>query len=110
MRKNTRLKTHKRDNCLVDIIYSHKGKENAISTRELLRALEECGYKTKLDCIHTLVKKVMFERHLPICAMTHKGYYWAESKQDLQSCINELQDKIGGLQERIDILNSFIHE
>lgn len=100
----------KRDNRLVDIIFSHKGKENAIGTQELARALNESGYKTRPDTIHDMVRRVVFERHLPICAVTKQGYYWATSKQDLQSCIDELQSKIYALQERIDILKSFICE
>ena len=104
------LETFKKDNCLVDIIYQHKGKENAIGTQELVCALTESGYSVKADSIHTIVKRVVLERHLPICALTQHGYYWAISKQDLQNCIDELQDKINGLQERIDLLKSFICE
>ena len=95
---------------MVDIIYQHKGKENAIGTRELVCALKESGYKVQADSIHSIVKRIVLNRHLPICALTKHGYYWATSKQDLQSCIDELQDKIEGLQERIDLLKSFICE
>lgn len=105
-----RLETLNQDNCLVDIIFQHKGKENAIGTQELVRALGERGYKVKAECIHGMVKRVVLARYLPICALTHRGYYWATSKQDLQSCINELQDKIQALQERIDLLKNFICE
>lgn len=105
-----RLETFQRDNCLVDIILQHKGKENAIGTQELVRALNESGYKVQADIVHGTIKKVVLERRLPICALTHKGYYWATSKQDLQSCIDELQDKINALQERIDLLKIFICE
>jgi hypothetical protein len=42
--------------------------------------------------------------------MVHKGYYWGTSKQDIQGAIDELQYKIQGLQERIDLLKSFIYE
>ena len=105
-----RLETFQRDNCLVDIVFQHKGRENAIGTQELVRALNESGYKVQADHIHSIIKKVVLERHLPICALTQHGYYWATSKQDLQSCIDELQDKINGLQERIDLLKNFICE
>lgn len=103
-----RLETLNQDNCLVDIIYQHKGKENAIGTQELVRALGERGYKVKADHIHGIVARVVLARCLPICALTHYGYYWATSKQDLQSCIDELQDKVQALQGRIDLLKSFI--
>ena len=105
-----RIETFKRDNCLVDIIFQHRGKENAIGTQKLVVALDEKGYKVKPDATHGVVTKIVLDRHLPICALTQKGYYWATSKQDLQGCIDELQDKINGLQERIDLLKSFICE
>lgn len=110
MSSRTRINTFKRENCLVDIIFQHKGKGNAIGTKELALALSERGYKVPPDQVHGIVKKVMLERRLPICSNVTYGYYWATSKQDLQSAINELQDKIQGLQERIDLLKSFMFE
>ena len=110
MSKRPQIETFNRDNALVDIIYQHKGRENAIGTQELAKALKECGYTVRAEHIHQTVRRVVLERHLPICALTQHGYYWATSKQDLQSCIDELQDKINGLQERIDLLKSFICE
>lgn len=71
-----RLETFERDNLVVDIIYQHKGKDNAISMKELASALTERGYKTPTDTVHTIVAKVMFERHLPICSLAYYGYYW----------------------------------
>lgn len=105
-----RLDTFQRDNWLVDIIFEHKGKENAIGTQELVLCLKRKGYTVQAEHIHGIVKKVVLERHLPICAVTKHGYYWGTSKQDLQSCIDELQGKVNALQERIDLLKSFICE
>ena len=110
MSGRTRVETFKRDNEVIDIIFSHKGKENAIGTQEFARELNQRGYKLPADQIHGIVRKVMLERRLPICATVKRGYYWATSKQDLQSCINELQDKADALQERINLLKSFICE
>jgi hypothetical protein len=105
-----RFETFKRDNLLVDIIFQHKGLQNAIGTQELVHALNERGYSVKPECMHQIVTKIVFERRLPICSMVHKGYYWGTSKQDIQGAIDELQYKIQGLQERIDLLKSFIYE
>lgn len=38
------------------------------------------------------------------------GYRWGVSKQDVEVAIDALQRKINGLQERIDLLKSFICE
>lgn len=105
-----RIETFKRDNVLVDIIFQHKGKENAIGTQELILAMNERGYKVSKDHLHGVVAKVTTERRLPICSAVHRGYWWATSKQDLQVAINELEDKIQALQERVDLLKSFVIE
>ena len=110
MRRNKRIETFERDNALVDIIYNHKGKENAIGTRDLAHALNERGYSVRADAIHTIVNNVMRERHLPICSVTTIGYFWTKSKQDIRAGIDELQGRIYGLQERINLLESFICE
>ena len=110
MSGRNRYETFKRNNLLVDIIFQHKGSQNAIGTQELAHALNERGYSVKPDGIHLIVTKIVFERRLPICSMVHKGYYWGTSKQDIQNAIDELQCKIQGLQERIDLLKSFICE
>ena len=110
MSKRPQIEAFNRDNALVNIIYQHKGRENAIGTQELARALNESGHEAKGDSLHVTVRRVVLERHLPICALTQHGYYWATSKQDLQSCIDELQGKINAMQERIDLLKSFICE
>lgn len=110
MRGRKRIETLKRDNELVDIIFQHKGIENAIGTKELAIALSERGWKVKVDDIHKMVSKITLERRLPICGIVHKGYYWATSKQDILSCVNELQSKIEAMQIRCELLKSFICE
>ena len=109
MSNRRKLQTFERDNLVVDIIFQHKGKENAIPMKELAFILTEKGYKTSVDIVHSIVKRVMFDRHLPICSLTCCGYYWGGSRQDIEDAIDELQSKIDGLQERIDLLKSFIY-
>ena len=105
-----RIETFRRDNLLVDIIFQHKGKENAIGTKQLVLALNDRGYKVSAEGIHGIITRVVFDRHLPICSLVRHGYYWGTSKRDIQVAVDELQDKINGLQERIDLLKSFICE
>ena len=110
MGRATNIEAFKRDNLLVDIIFNHKGKENAIGTKEIVSILNEKGYKTKPEQVHCIVGHIVADRHIPICSVCHCGYYWATSKQDIQIAIDDLQEKINGLQERIDFLQNFIHE
>lgn len=105
-----KIKTFERDNLLVDIIYQHKGKDNAISMKELANILTQKGYKTSAHYINAIVSTVIFERHLPICSLGFYGYYWGATKQDFKDAIAGLQNKIDGLQKRIDLLKNFIYE
>ena len=99
-----------RDNLLVEIIYQHKGKGNAIGTKDIVRCMSENGYKLPADQVHSVVKKITAERHLPICSVNHVGYWWGTSKQDFIDAIADLQAKIDGLNDRIDLLKSFIYD
>lgn len=65
----------KRDNVLVDIIFQHKGIDNAIGTQELRRAMAQRGYTVRADYVHSLVNRVVFERRIPICSVAKSGYY-----------------------------------
>ena len=102
--------TFNRDALLVNIIRNRKGSKNVISAKEIAAILSKSGYKTTEGYIHTLVKKVMHESNLPICSLESKGYYWGVTRQDICEGVRTLQNKINSLQERIDILNSFINE
>lgn len=110
MKSEKQMEVYKRDNLIADIIFQHKGKENAIGIRELALALREKGYKVQDDHIHIIVIKIIFDKRLPICSNVHYGYYWATNKKDIQFAIDELKNKIGSLQERIELLESFIYE
>lgn len=64
-------------------------------------AVSQIGYKT-------LIRKVMFERRLPICSANGKGYFWATTKEEIQMTIDDLQGRIEEMQNRIEHLKSFI--
>lgn len=100
----------KRDNALVDIIFQHKGKENAIGTRELIREMEKIGYAVSYEHVHVFVNRAVYERHIPVCSTAKSGYYWATCKNDILLAIDDLQGKISGLQDRVDFLKSFTIE
>lgn len=102
------IETFERDNLLVDIIFHHKGKENIISAKEIVAILTENGYETRRSSIHQVIRKVMFERRLPICSANSKGYFWATSKEEIQMTIDDLQSRIAEMTNRIEHLQSFI--
>lgn len=99
-----------RDKALVDLIHEHRGKENAISTRHIVREMSNKGYDTSYDAVPVLIRHVTQIKKVPICSAKGYGYYWAESNEDIYDCITELEKKISGLQKRIDFLKKYIHE
>lgn len=103
-----RIDALKRDNCLVDFIFQHKGNENAVSSKEIAYFLTKQGFQTREFTIHTLVSKIIIERKLPICSLNSIGYYWATSKTDIEKGIEHLNSRIAKLQAHINFLESFI--
>lgn len=100
--------TLNRDNLIVQIIRGCVGKENAINGKDLARILTEKGYPTKHDYIHDIVSNLIKERFLPICSLSHKGYYFPKNKQDIEIAIEQLQSKANEYLNRIEFLKSFI--
>lgn len=104
----TQIQVLNRDNLLVDFIFQHKGKDNIVSAKEICEFLNERGYHAKPDAINVTIRKVMFERRLPICSANSKGYFWATTKEEIQATIDDLQGRIEEMQRRIEHLQSFI--
>lgn len=100
----------KRDNLLVAYLLEHKGVENAVSRHEIARFIRSKGYPQSPDTVHGIIQRLLRERHLPICSLNRKGYFWAKSKSDILGCISSLNSRINALQEHIDNLKYFIIE
>ena len=108
MARKGMVETIKSDNALVDLLAEHKGKANVISSREIAEYLTERGYPIKQGCVGMKVGRVMFERHLPICHLNSKGYYWASNKAELRESVADLESRIVAMQQHIEHLESFI--
>lgn len=104
----TQYETFKRDNLLVDFLFEHKGIQNIVSAKAICEFLNERGYHAKPDSINAVIRRVMFERRLPICSVNSKGYFWATTKEEIQMTIDDLQGRIEETQNRIEHLQSFI--
>lgn len=100
--------TFKRNNILVDILFSAKGKSNAISSYEIAKIIESKGYKTKQKSVGVMVRNVMYDRKLPICHHNSKGYFWANNKTDIEECVAEMESRIEAMQKHIEHLKAFL--
>ena len=63
----------KRDNLLVEFIKAHKGRNQAVSTKEITEYLGSKGYKTPITSLLPIIRKIMYERNLPICFVSMGG-------------------------------------
>ena len=98
------------DNLLVEFLLDHKGKENVVSAKEISRFLTNKGFALKQQSVHTAISNLIAERHLPICSLNCKGYYWAQKKEDIVECIAHLKSRIDSLEDHIKHLRNFIME
>lgn len=105
-----RTETFKRDNLLVEYLLYHKGRENAVSRHDIAEYLTANGYEQKASTVHIIISSILKERHLPICSVNGKGYYWAKTKADILASIDELKSRITAMQEHIEHLKNFIME
>lgn len=105
-----RIDCIKRDNLLVDFLLDHKGRENAVNRYKIADYLTANGYSQNAGTIHLIIAKLIKERHLPICSVNSKGYFWAKTKADIVGCIEEMQGRITALQEHIEHLKHFVME
>jgi hypothetical protein len=94
----------------VEYLLEHKGRENAVSRHDIAEYLTDNGYEQKASTVHIIISSILKERHLPICSINGKGYYWAKNKADILCCIEEMQSRIGALNEHIEHLKNFIME
>lgn len=106
--KTKRVNVIKRDNLLVSFLLSHKGGQNCVSSKEISKYLNENGYATTVNAVHGIIRRVMYERTLPICQLNSKGYFWAEKPEEIQASIDDLQGRIEEMQSRIEHLQHFI--
>lgn len=103
-----RKETFKSNTLLKDLIWKHKGIDNAISTKEICNQLKDYGYTIKERALPTLIQDLRFELNLPICYQRGKGYFWAISKNDIDITINDLQNQIYALQTTINFMKGFV--
>ena len=106
VREDERLKL---DNAVVELLWKHKGKENAVPSNEigaLLKGLNTSGYGY-CTAVPILVRRLMIERRLPICHC-RGGYYWARTKEELVDSVADLKKRLETMRETVEHLESFI--
>ena len=106
----TTRKTYMKDSLLKNLIHKHKGLENAISTNQICTQFNEWGKPINARSLPQIIKRLRYERGLPICYKRGKGYFWAKTKQDIFTTIEDLQNQIYALHTTINFMKGFILE
>lgn len=106
----TRKETYKRDTLLRNLLFRHKGFENAIKTKDICAEMNAYGYKINARCLPTIIKRLRKERGLPISYARGKGYFIARSKSDIQRAISDMELQINALQTTINFMKGFIFD
>lgn len=81
-----------------EILSKHVGHRHPITSAELSRMLEVGDDKRGTRATREIVRDVL-RRGLPVAA-TEEGYFVAENEQEHDGYINELNDRIVGIQSR----------
>ena len=97
-------------NEILIIVQEHKGKENAISAKNIRKTLLERGFVVGERCVTNLISELCLNYRLPILVTAKKrtgGYFWAESQREIKECIEYFEKYISGLNARIDVLKKY---
>ena len=100
----------KRDTILLTFLKTRRGESSIVSSKEISEFLNKNGYPTNPNIVHSIVRRIMYERNAPICHFNARGYYWAESKAEIEKTILDLETRRNALQEHTDHLKNFIIE
>lgn len=108
MARTKSIDVFKRDSLLVDFMREHKGEENLVSSKEIKEFLDSVGYKTNINFIHSIIRKIMYERNAPICFSNINGYYWAKNRAEIEKTVRSMEDRIDAFRFHISHLKQFV--
>ena len=83
------------------------GKEKAITNKAICKALKEQGYKISDTRLRKVVHYIRIKNFVPLLIATSKGYYVATEKQEVETYIKSLSERINSINE---VRNSLINQ
>ena len=75
------------------------GKENAVTNKQICKALKEQGYKINDARVRKLVQYIRVNHIVHLVIATSKGYYLATSKDEVEKYITSLTERLNAIQE-----------
>lgn len=82
--------------------FNHKGKVNAVPLNQIARELKFNAAGNSAD-FRFIVAKLVEEEKFPVIS-SPKGYYYASTPEEVMANIEQEQNRIKGVQRRIDAL------
>lgn len=94
---------------LEDIITSHVGRENAITSSELANQLDETTPRGTNPHVRKLIKRLLMYRNIPI-ASCNAGYFVVSDEDELNDYAENLANRAAEIQTRRMALMKAAHE
>lgn len=85
---------------------NHIGKTNAISGKEICKALNQKvnGPRLTGPRLRKIIQAIRITGDLPMICSTQKGYFVARTKKEIDECIQSLQQRVNQQQKIVDAL------
>lgn len=96
------------DECVFEFLRRHKGESNKVTQKQIARHLRDNGFVLNDLSVSAIVGRIMEERNAPICSAGRGGYWWAASREDIDTAIADAESRIAAYKERIKFYESFI--
>jgi len=75
------------------------GKENAVTSTEIVRNLKSKGYKLNGVRVRKLIHHIRVNHLIPRLIATSKGYYVSNDKEEIEAFILSLEQRISSIKE-----------
>ena len=84
---------------LVKGLRTKVGKQNAVTNKQICKALKEQGYKINDARVRKLVQYIRVNHIVHLVIATSKGYYLATTKDEVEKYIKSLTERLNAIQE-----------
>jgi len=92
---------------IADGLSTKIGKEKAITNKAICKALKDKGYKISDTRLRKVVHYIRIKNFVPLLIATSKGYYVATEREEVETYIKSLSERINSISE---VKNSLIKQ
>jgi hypothetical protein len=107
------LTTHEKDVLLPLMVKGLKnkvGKENAVTSKQIIRGFKNSGYSMDGPRVRKLVNYIRVKSLIPCLMATNKGYHITNDKAELESFLKSLDERIWAIRAVRDAVGRQLDE